>query len=76
MVSKIAFLVTVVTSGPAYVHIFPTRWLVAVTIILSRDLCRIDFSGRDGAVKPRAARAAIATISIVPTLLVVLARSF
>ena len=64
-------LVTIVTGGPAHVPIFPTRWLVAATIILRRGLGRDDLSGRGGALKPGAAGAAIVTISIVPTFLMV-----
>ena len=75
MVGKIALFVTVVTGGLAQVPIFPTCWLVAATIILSRGLGCVDPSGRGGALRPRAAGAAIATISIVPTLLMVPARS-
>ena len=70
-----ALLVTVVTSGPAQVPIFPTCWLVAATIISSQGLGCIDPHGRDKALRPRAAGAAIAMISIAPTLLVVPARS-
>ena len=69
-----AFLVTVVTSGPAQVSIFPTFWLIVATIISSRGLGCIDPSGQVRALKPEAAKVAIATILIVPTLLVVLAR--
>ena len=74
--SKMAFLVTVVTGGPAHIPIFPTRWLGAATIISSRGLGRIDPSGWGRTLRPGAVRAAIATISIVPTLLIVPARSF
>ena len=70
-----AFLVTVVTGGPAHIPIFPTRWLVASTIISSRGLGCVDPSGRDGALRPGTAGAVIATIPIMPTLLIVPARS-
>ena len=70
-----AFLVTVVTGGPAHVPIFPTRWPVVATIILSRGFGRVDRNDRGGALRPRAAGAVIATISIVPTFLIVTARS-
>ena len=43
-------------------------------IILSRCLGRVDANGRDGALRPRAAGATIATILIAPILLVVLLR--
>ena len=76
MVGKIALLMTVVTGGPAHVPIFTTCWLVAATIILSRGLGCVDPSGRGEALRPEAAGAAIATISIMPTLLMVPARSF
>ena len=70
-----ALLVTVVTDGPAHVPVFPTCWLVAATIISCRGLGCVDPSGRGGALRPGAAGATIATISIVPTLLMVPARS-
>ena len=70
-----ALLVTVVIGDPAPICIFSTRWLIAATIILSRGLGRIDPSGRDGALRPGAVEAAIATISIVPILLMVPAQS-
>ena len=70
-----ALLVIVITNGPAYVLIFPTRWLVASTIILSRNLDCVDLNGRNRALRPKAAEAAIATIPIVPILLIVPARS-
>ena len=70
-----ALLVTVVTGGSAHVAIFPTCWLVAATTILSQGLGCVDTSGRGEALRPGAAGAAIATISIVPTLLIVPARS-
>ena len=75
MVGKIAFLVTVVIDGPAQILIFPMRWLVAATIISSQGFSCVDSSSRGRALRPRAARAIIATISIAPTLLVVPARS-
>ena len=71
-----ALLVTIVTGGLAQVPIFPTRLLVAAIIILSRGLGYIDSSGQSGVLRPRATRSAIATILIVATFLVVLARSF
>ena len=73
-----ALLVTIVTSGPAQVPIFPTGWLVVatITIVLSQGLGRIAPNSRDGVLGPKAARAAITTISIAPTVLVVSARSF
>ena len=71
-----ALFVIVVTGGPAHVPIFATRWLVVATIMSSRDLGRVDPSGRGGALSPGAAGAAIAIISIVHTLLMVPARSF
>ena len=70
-----ALLIIVVTGGPAQVPIFPTRWLVAVTIILSQGLGCVDLSGRGGALRPGAVGAAIATIPIAPTFLGVPARS-
>ena len=70
-----AFLVTVVTSGPAHISIFLMRWLVAATIISSRALGRVDLSGRGGTLRPGAAGAPIATIFIVPILFMVPARS-
>ena len=76
MASKLALFVTVVTSGPAQVFIFPTRWLVTATIILRRSLGCVDSSGQSGALWPRAAEAAIVIILIAPTFLVVPARSF
>ena len=75
LVGKMALLITIVTGGPAHVSIFPTCWLVAATIISSRGLGCVDPSGRGGALRPGAAGATIATISIVPTLLMVPARS-
>ena len=75
LVGKMSLLVTVVTSGPAHVPIFPTRWLVAATIISSRRLSHIDPNGRGRALRPKAAGAAIGTISIMPTFLMVLVRS-
>ena len=70
-----ALLITVITGGPAHVPIFPTRWLVAATIILSQSLGHVDPSGRGGALRPGAVGAAIAIIPIVLTLLIVPARS-
>ena len=55
---------------------FSDVWLVAATIISSRGLGFVDFSGWGGALKPGATGAAIATISIAPTLLVIPARFF
>ena len=75
LVGKMALLVTVVTGGPAHVSIFPMCWLVTATIISSRGLGCVDPSGRGGALRPGVAEAAIATISIVLTLLMVPARS-
>ena len=69
------FLVTIITSGPAQVPIFPMRWLVAAKIILSQDLGCVYPNGRGKALTFGAAGAAIATILIMPTLLMVLARS-
>ena len=71
-----AFLITVVISGPAHVLIFLIHELVAATIILSCDLGCIDLNGRGGALRPKAAGATIAPNPIVPTFLMVLARSF
>ena len=76
MVGKMALLVTVVTSGPAQVPIFPTCWLVVAIIISSQSLGCVDPCGQGRALRPGAAGAAIATISIMPTLLMVPARSF
>ena len=70
-----ALFVIVVTDGLAQVFIFLTCWLVAATIISSRGLGFVDPHIRGGALRPGAAGAAIATISIMPTLLMVLARS-
>ena len=70
-----ALLVTVVTGAPAQVFIFPMRCLVVATIILSQGLGHVVSSSRGRALKPGATGAAIATISIAPTLLVVPARS-
>ena len=75
MIGKMALLVTVVTGGPAHIPIILPHWLVAATIISSRGLGCVDPRGRGGALRPGAAGAAIATISIAPTLLVVPARS-
>ena len=75
LIDEMAFLVTVVTGGLAHVNIFPTRWLVAGRIISSLSLGGADLDGRGGALRPRAAGAAIATIPIATTLLVVPARS-
>ena len=71
-----ALLVTVIIDGPAHVTIFLTRWLVAATIISSRDLGCVDPSGRDRVLRPGAAGAVIAIIPIVPTFLIVPARFF
>ena len=71
-----ALLVTVVKSGLAQVPIFPTRWLVTATTILSQNLGRVDPCSQGRALRPGVAEAAIATIFIAPTLLVVPARSF
>ena len=71
-----ALLVIIVTGGPAHVLIFLTRWLVTAMIISSPGVGCVDPSGRSGALRPRAAEAAIATILIVPTLLMVPAQSF
>ena len=70
-----ALLVTVVTGDLAQVYIFPTCWLVTATIILSQSLGCVDPRGRGRALRPGATGAAIATISIAPTLLVIPARS-
>ena len=70
-----ALLFTIVTGGPAHVPIFLTHWLVAATIISTRGLGRVNSSGQGGALRPGAAGAAIALISIAPTLLMVSARS-
>ena len=67
--------VKIVTGGPTHISISPTRWLVAATIILSQDLGRIDPSGWGGALRPRATKAAIATISIMFILLMIPAQS-
>ena len=69
------FFVTVVTSDTTHIPIFLTRWLVAATIILSRGLGRVDPSDRGKVLRPGAVGAAIAMISIVPTFLIVPARS-
>ena len=74
MVGKIALLITVVTSGPTHVFIFPTRWLVAATIISSRGLGCVDPNGQGEALRPGAMGAASVTILIAPTFLVVPAR--
>ena len=71
-----AFLVKVVTGGSAQVPMFSMYWLIAATIISSRGLGCVDHSGRVGALRSRAAGAAIATIFIAPILLVVPVRSF
>ena len=76
LVGKMALLVTVVTSGPAHVLIFPTRWLVATTIISSRGFSCVDLSDQGRALRLRAAGTAIATLLIVRIVLVVPARSF
>ena len=78
LVGIIALLVTIVIGGLAQVLIFSTRWPVAtsIAIVSSRGLNCVDPNGRGGALMPGAVRAAIATISIAPILLVVLARSF
>ena len=70
-----ALFVTIVTGGPAHVPIFPTRWLVTATIISSWGLGYVDPSGRGKALRLGAAGAAIATILIMFTFLIVLARS-
>ena len=75
LVDKIALLITIVTSGLAQVSIFPTRWLVAATIILSRGFGLIDPGGSGRALRLGAVEAAIVTIAIIPTFLVVSARS-
>ena len=71
-----ALFVTILIDGLAQVSIFPTRWLVAATIISSRGIGCVNPSARSEALGPGAARAAVATIPISPTLLVVLARCF
>ena len=76
LVSKMAFLVIIVIGGLAQVLIFLLRWLIAVTVISSRGLGRIDPVCRGGALRPRAAGAATVTIPILLTLLVSPARSF
>ena len=76
LVGKMAFLVTVITGGSAHVSIFPMRWLVVATIILRRSLVCIDSSAQSKALRLGAARAAIATIPIMSTLLIVPALSF
>ena len=75
LVGKMALLIIVVTSGPAHVFIFPRRWLVAATLILSRDLGRVDSSSRGGAIRPRAVEGTIGMIPIAPIFLVILARA-
>ena len=50
-------------------------WLVMAIIISSRSLGRVDLSDRGRALRPKAVGAAIATIPIMPALLVVSARS-
>ena len=75
LVGKMALLVTIVTDDPAYVFIFPTRWLIAAIIISSRDLSCVDPSSQGEALRPRTVGAVIATIPIMPTLLMVLAQS-
>ena len=70
-----ALLVIVVTGALAHVFIFPMRWLVAATIISSLDLGCVDSSSRGGALRPGSAGSGIATISIMPTLVMVSARS-
>ena len=74
LVGKMALFVTVETGGSAHVPISPMRWLVVATIISSRGLSCVDSSGRGRALRPGAAKAAIATIFIVPILLMVPAR--
>ena len=76
MVGKMALLVTVVTSGLAQVFIFSLHWPIAVMVISSRGLKHVDPSRRDRTLRPGAAGAVIAIISIAPTFLVVSARSF
>ena len=75
LVDKMVLLITIVIGGPAHVLIFPTRWLVAATIISNRGIGRVNPSGRGEALRPGAAGAAIATIPIVLILLMVLAWS-
>ena len=70
-----ALLVTVLTGGLTHVPIFSTRWLIAATIISSRGLSHVDPSGRGEALRPGAVGVVIVTISIMPTLLMVPARS-
>ena len=71
-----AIFITIIIGGPAQVLIFPTRWLVAATIISSRGFGCADSIGRGEALWIEAAEAAIATILIVPILLVVSAEFF
>ena len=77
LVRIMALLIIIITDSLAQVPIFLTRWPIAATIIIisRHGLSRIDFGGRGEALRLRAAGAAIATIFIAPTLLVVLARS-
>ena len=70
-----ALLVTVITGGLAQVFIFLLRWSIAVTAILSRGLSCIDPNCRVRALRLGVTGAAITTIPIAPTFLVVPARS-
>ena len=76
LVGKMALFVIIVIGGPAQVPIFPTRWLIAATIISSRGLSSVDPSSRGEALRLEVARAAITIILIVPTLLMIPARYF
>ena len=75
LVGKMVFLVIVITGGLVHAPISPMRWLVAATIIFCRGLVCVDPRDRGEFLRLGAAGGAIATIFIVPTLLVVLARS-
>ena len=75
LIGKMAFLVTIVTSVPTHIPIFPMHWLVAATMISNRSLGCVDSNGRGEGLRPGAARAVIATIPIVPIFLVFPARS-
>ena len=69
-------LVIVVTYGLAQVLIFSLRWPIAVTIILSQGLGRVDANCQGEVLRPGAAGAAIKTIFVPPTLLMVLTLFF
>ena len=75
LVSKMPLLITIITGDLSQVLVFPLWWPIAVLVIPSQKIGRIDSSGWDGAWRLWAARPIITTASSsAPFVLMVLSR--